>query len=343
MHLRFLCTPSVRAGLACAAFALGSAHADEVLRFGVQPSTQPIYIARAAGLLAPIEARFHVKIRFYNFSYGGPENQAMAAGDLDLASAGMGPAVVAAARLPAELLAITVLDQTAILVPADSPIHTLAQLKGKRIAYPGQGSQQYPLLLKALQMAGLGEHDVTLFKTKGSDVPTLVEDGSVDAGITWDPAVSEALASGKARVLAMAGAILPLKDGHYVGDGVYGRTAYVSAHPALVTAILGAIIQAERLVLAHPSRAVTMWSQQLGFPPQVIRYSLRDGISVYDADIVPNPGVLAEYTRFLQSARILEPGDKPHIAPQYAQAAEQARHGPGMRHAADATPAGAKS
>lgn len=330
MNLRSFRIPGAWACLACAATALGSAHADEVVRFGVQPATQPIYIARAAGLLAPIEARYHVKIRFYNFSYGAPENQAMAAGDLDLASAGMGPAVVAAARLPAELLGITILEQTAIIVPAASPIHALAQLKGKRIAYPGEGSQQYPLLLKALQQAGLTQSDVTLFKTKGSDVATLVEDGSVDAGITWDPHVSQALASGKARVLAKAENILPLKDGHYIGNGVYGRTAFVDAHPALVEAILGAIIQAERLVLAHPDEAVAMWSRQIGFPPQVIRYSLREGISVYDADIVPTPSVLDQYTAFLQAAHILQPGDKPRIAPQYAEHAEQA------------TPAGAK-
>ena len=334
MKLRSFRTPCVYAGLACAAAALGSAHADEVVRFGVQPATQPIYIARAAGLLAPIESRFHVKIRFYNFSYGAPENQAMAAGDLDLASAGMGPAVVAAARLPAELLAITILEQTAIIVPAASPIHTLAQLKGKRIAYPGEGSQQYPLLLKALQQAGLSKHDVTLFKTKGSDVATLVEDDSVDAGITWDPHVSQALASGKARVLAKAESILPLMDGHYIGNGMYGRTAFVDAHPALVEAILGAIIQAERLVLAHPDEAVAMWSRQIGFPPRVIRYSLREGISVYDADIVPTPSVLDQYTRFLQAAHILRPGDKPRVAPQYAEYAERAEQA--------ASPAGAK-
>lgn len=319
--------PRIWACLACVAAALGNAHADEVVRFGVQPATQPIYIARAAGLLAPIESRFHVRIKFYNFSYGAPENQAMAAGDLDLASAGMGPAVVAAARLPAELLAITILEQTAIIVPAGSPIHTLAQLKGKRIAFPGVGSQQYPLLLKALRQAGLDRQDVELFKTKGSDVPTLVDNGSVDAGITWDPHVSEALASGKARVLAKAQSIMPLKDGHYIGNGVYGRIDFVNAHPALVEAILGAIIQAEHLVLHHPAEAEAMWSREIGFPRKVIHYSLQQGISVYDADIVPSPDVLDQYTRFLQQAHILKPQDKPRIAPQYAEHAS--RHVPG--------------
>jgi ABC-type nitrate/sulfonate/bicarbonate transport system substrate-binding protein len=51
----------------------------------------------------------------------------------------------------------------------------VADLKGKKVAFPGEGSQQYPLLLKALSDVGLKADDVLLFKTKGSDIPTLLE------------------------------------------------------------------------------------------------------------------------------------------------------------------------
>jgi ABC-type nitrate/sulfonate/bicarbonate transport system substrate-binding protein len=278
-------------------------------------------VARAAGLLDPIEARYDVKIVFHSFSYGAPENQAMAAGDLDLASAGMGPAIVAAARLPAKLLGISILEQTAIIVPSDSPITAVAQLKGKRIAYPGQGSQQYPLLLKALKAAGLEEGDVELFKTKGSDVATLVESGGVDAGITWDPHVSRALASGKAKVLMKAEAILPLKSGHYIGNGVYGRTEFIDANPALVEDIMLAIIKAERLIIAEPDTAVDMWSKQIGFPREVIDYALKEGISVYDEDVAATPEMIEKYVGFLKEAGILKPEDSPKLAPEFAQRA----------------------
>lgn len=120
MFSRLLTRPARAAvGLALAAFAL-SASAAQVVNIGVQPATQPIYIAKAAGYLAPLEAKYNVTFAFHSFPYGAPENQAMAAGNLDLASAGMGPAVVASARLPAKLLGITILEQTAIVVPADS-------------------------------------------------------------------------------------------------------------------------------------------------------------------------------------------------------------------------------
>lgn len=297
------------------------AQAQEVVSFGVQPSTQPIYIAHEAGLLDPIEAKHDVIIEFESFAYGAPENQALAAGAIQLASAGMGPAIVAASRLPAQLLGISILEQTAVIVPTDSPITEISELEGANIAYPGRGSQQYPLLLKALDDNGLDESDVRLFKTNGSNVPGLVQDGSVDAGIVWDPHVSNALASGETRVLIKAEDILPLKAGHYIGNGVYGRTDFIEANPELTEDIMTAIIKAIEIVIDDPDRAIRMWSEALGFPEDVVRFSIEEGISVYNTDIVPTQETIESYTGFLKEAGILEADDNPQIAEAIARAA----------------------
>src|SRR5699024_3547278 len=121
--------------------------AQQTISYGVQPDTDPTFIAKALGLFKPIEEKYDVKIELRKFSYGAPENQAMAAGALQVASAGMGPATIAASRLPATLVAINILEQSAILVPTDSPLKSVCDLKGKSVSYPGDGSQQYPLLL----------------------------------------------------------------------------------------------------------------------------------------------------------------------------------------------------
>jgi ABC-type nitrate/sulfonate/bicarbonate transport system substrate-binding protein len=157
-----------------------------------------------------------------------------------------------------------------------------------------------------------------LFKTSGSQVSTLVEQGSADAGITWDPHISRALASGKARVLLKAEKILPLKSGHYLGNGFYGRTAFIDANPDLVREVMGAIIQAIDLINREPEKAIALWSKEIGIPAEVIRYSMKQGISVYDADIVPSEGPLAAYTSFLKEAGILQQSDTPKLAPEFA-------------------------
>lgn len=300
---------------------LATASATDTINFGTQPATMPIYIAREMGLLDKIEKKHDVKIEFKVFSYGAPENQALAAGELQIASAGMGPAIVAAARLPAKLLAISILEQTAIIIPVDSGIKSVAELKGKKIAFPGKGSQQYPLLVKALSDAGLSLDDVQLFKTKGSDVPTLLANKSVDAGITWDPHVSNALAAGTSKVLLKAEKILPIKAGHYIGNGVYAREDFIAARPELVQDLIGSIVEAIDFILANEEEAVKMWAKQIGFPEEVIRFALSEKISVYNRDVAPEASTIEAYTKFLKDADILKPDDNPKFDDSFAKKA----------------------
>lgn len=298
-----------------------TASSQATVNYGVQPATMPIYIARGLGLLDPIEKKHNVKIVFRNFTYGAPENQAMAAGELQMASAGMGPAIIAAARLPATLVAITILEQTAIIVPKDSPLKNVAGLKGKKIAFPGEGSQQYPLLLKALADAGLKQTDVTLFKTDGAQIPTLLQNKAVDAGITWDPHVSNALAAGHSKVLIKAEKIMPIMQGHYVGNGEYVHNDFLAKRPDIVQDLVTANVKAIAFILKDPKGAARMWAKQIGFPEDVINYSLSERISVYSLNVVPETTTIDAYAKFLKEAGILKADDNPKVDARFAQKA----------------------
>jgi len=269
-------------------------HAEKEVNIGVQPATQPIFIAKAAGYLEPIEKKYDVKFVFHSFSYGAPENQALATGAIDLASAGMGPAIIASARLPAQLLAITILEK---------------------------GSQQFPLLIKALSDAGLSIDDIQLFKTKGSNVAQLVTQKDVDAGITWDPHVSKALASGDAKVLIKAEKILPLKSGHYIGNGFYGRTEFIENNKDLVQELISSIVKAINLIKSEPEIAIDFWQKEIGFPKDVIAFSLNQNVSVYSTDIVPDASTISNFTKFLKDADILEAKDTPKFNESFAKKA----------------------
>ena len=309
--------------VAVAALALWASDgsAQQVVNYGVQPATMPIYIARELGLLDPIEKKHGIKIVFRNFAYGAPENQAMAAGELQIASAGMGPAIIAASRLPSTLVAITILEQTAIIVPKDSPLKSVAELKGKKVAFPGEGSQQYPLLLKALADVGLKESDIVLFKTDGAQIPTLLQQKSVDAGITWDPHVSNALAAGHSKVLIKAEKIMPIMQGHYIGNGEYVHNDFLAKRPEVVQDLVTANVRAIDFILRDPKAAAKMWSKQIGFPENVINYSLSEGISVYNRNVVPEKATIDAYAKFLKDAKILKPDDEPKFNASFAQKA----------------------
>lgn len=298
-----------------------SALSQETVNYGVQPATMPIYVAKALGLLEPIEKKHNIKIEFRSFASGAPENQAMAAGELQMASAGMGPAVIAAARLPATLVAITILEQTAIIVPHDSTVKGIADLKGKRVAFPGEGTQQYPLLLKALADAGLKVTDIQLFKTEGSQVPTLLQNKSVDAGITWDPHVSNALAAGHSKVLLKAEKILPILQGHYVGNGEYVHNDFLKKRPDVVQDLVTANVKAIDFILKDPKAAAKMWAREIGFPEATVNYSLEQKISVYSKNVIPTKEALDAYVKFLKEAKILQESDTPKIDASFAEKA----------------------
>ena len=208
-----------------------------------------------------------------------------------------------------------------LTVLKDGPIKSVAELKGKRIAFPGKGSQQYPLLVKALADAGLKVGDVELFKTKGSDVPTLLANKSVDAGITWDPHVSNALASGHSKVLLKAEKILPIKAGHYIGNGVYAREDFIAAKPALVQDLISSIVKAVDFILKNEDQAIKMWAEQIKFPEKVISFALKEKISVYNLDVAPEASTVEAYTKFLKDAGILKPEDNPKFDPSFAKKA----------------------
>lgn len=312
---------SYASAIAAALWLATPAMALDVVNFGVQPSTQPILVAHGAGYLKPIEEKYNIQIVLRSFSYGAPENQALAAGDLQIASAGMGPAMLAAARLPATLIAIDILDQTAILVPKGSKITKVAELKGAKIAFPGEGSQQYPLLIKALADVNLTVNDVQLVKTDGSQVANLLATKSVDAGITWDPHVSRALADGVATVLANSAQIMPIKNGHYVGNGTYVRDDFMKEHPDIVQDLTAALVKAIDLIVKDPDRAIDIWTKENDFPRPVIEYAVKQKISVFDRNIVPDKSTVDAYTAFLKKAGLLKETDNPKFETKFAEQA----------------------
>ena len=70
-----------------------------------------------------------------------------------------------------------------LLVPADSPVQTIMDLKGMKIGLPGIASPQGHALLRALEVAGMSPDDVELVNLPFPGVTQAIESGSVDAGI----------------------------------------------------------------------------------------------------------------------------------------------------------------
>src|ERR1700749_2585437 len=128
-------------------------------------------------------------------------------------------------------------DTQAIIVPKDSPIQTLADLKGKRVAF-GKGSSAHNLLVAALEKVGLTWNDITPAPLAPADPTAAFVKGSVDAWSIWDPYLALAELKENARVIAYD------KDVHKPYAFYIVGSDFVEKYPSLV-ARLDSVFAAE--------------------------------------------------------------------------------------------------
>jgi hypothetical protein len=86
-----------------------------------------------------------------------------------------------------------------------------------------------------------------------------------------------------------------------------------------------AIVKSIDLILTDQEKAIDMWSEQIGFSKDVIRFALTERISVYNRDIVPEASTLEAYTKFLKDAEILKPEDNAKFDDSFARKAMAAQ------------------
>lgn len=282
--------------------AVAQTQAPPLIRFGVQPSTQPPYIAREAGFFKEVEDRFKTKIEFYTFPFGGPQNIAFAAGELDFSQKGMAPCAVAMQRGKGKLVLINILEQTAIISLPE--VNSVADLKGKKVAHPGKGSQQYPLMLLALDRAGVKPEQVDLIRMDAVNMATALQKKELAAYIAWDPHTTKAVVGGFGKVLVRVETLMPLKAGHYLGEGVVVREEFAAKYSEVTRAVVQALVKANALIVDRPDDAVRMWSRTLGLDEKIIQFSLKNKMAVYIKDLVPDRAALKTYFEFLNKYEI---------------------------------------
>lgn len=156
-------------------------------------------------------------------------------------------------------------EWTALLVRKGSPYKTLADLKGKKIAYTaGTGSEVYTAQL--LKKAGLKKDDVTLVNLRPQDMLAALAAGSIDAFDSWEPHIANAKK-------ALGDKVTELDT-----KGVYSETfnivvmqPYLTEHPQTVEAFLAALIEAETWAKANPAEAVAIVAKAVGMKPDELQ------------------------------------------------------------------------
>jgi sulfonate transport system substrate-binding protein len=236
------------------------ARAQEVLRVGDQRGNARA-LMEAAGVLDGLPYR----LAWSEFPAAAPLLEALNAGAIDAGGVGDAPFTFAAAAgvpVKAFLAFRNRQDGLAILVAKDSPLRTVTDLKGKRIA-TNRGSIGHQVVLAALEEAGLPADSVTLSFLPPADAKIALASGSVDAWATWEPYTSTAELAGLARVV---------RDGNGITPGLSFAVASDAAlkdKRALLADFGERLARARAWALVDPAPYAAAWSKLIGLPEGV--------------------------------------------------------------------------
>lgn len=179
-------------------------------------------------------------------------------------------------------------EWTALVVPKNSPIRSLADLKGKKVAAT-KGTDPYLFLLRALQTVGLKRSDIEHVSLQHADGRAALEQGRVDAWAGLDPHMAAAELEGGARLLY-----------RNVGFNTYGflnvREDFLSTRANETARVIRAYERARAWTRANPSEAAKILSTEakVPLPVALLQVKLRSDFS--------NAQPTAEHLRALQLA-----------------------------------------
>ncbi|KAF1066806.1 MAG: putative aliphatic sulfonates-binding protein [Pseudomonas citronellolis] len=263
--LRALCGAAV----ALLAVASWAADAPAQLRIGYQKASLSLVLAKEHGLL---EKRFpQTQIQWIEFPAGPQMLEALNIGSLDLASTGDIPPIFAQAA-GADLLYVGVEppkpQAETVLVPSASTIHSIADLKGKRVAFQ-KGSSSHNLLLRLLQREGMSLADIQPLYLTPADARAAFAAGQIDAWAIWDPWYSALTLDGQARLLAN-GEGLGLSGPFYLST-----RGFAKQWPQVIDQALAVFNQAEALTRSDEAGSVAIMARITGLSQAVIAETFR--------------------------------------------------------------------
>ncbi len=250
--------------------------------------------------LAGQDAGTPYRAEWAEFAAGNVMLEAVAAGSLDLAySSEVPPAFAALSGNRIRIVAVIrgdVNEQT-VLVPKDSPVGSIADLKGKRVGYVRATTTHY-YLYRMLEQAGLKWSDIQPVNLSPADGQSAFRSGALDAWAIYGYSVPLARAAG-ARVLRTAQGILS-------GNYPYFTTAATLADPARRAALgdhLRRLARAFEWIDGHHAEYAAAQAPVIGVPEAAIR-TLLDNTSqprrlapVDDAAIASNQAVADTFVR----------------------------------------------
>ena len=190
----------------------------------------------------------------------------MKAGSVDFGHTGDSPPIFAqAAGVPLVYVAASTScpEASAIVVRVDSPIRTLADLRGKKVAFT-RGSSAHTMILRALASADLSIHDIESVYLSPADARAAFETGGVDAWSIWDPYLALVEHEGRGRAIASGEGLVPGREFYFASSN------FLSQHRGLIAILIRELNGLKNWAAENPEETSKLLAAQIGMAPKVL-------------------------------------------------------------------------
>jgi sulfonate transport system substrate-binding protein len=266
--LRCFAAAMVLAPIACTA---------ATVRIGYQKAASTLVLLKTHGTLEKKLAPLHVDVKWLEFAAGPQLLEGLNLGSIDFGYVGEVPpifALAAGAPLVYTAYELPTPEAEGILVPKDSPIRTIADLKGKKVAF-NKGSDVHWLVVKALEDAGLKYTDIQPAYLAPADARAAFQNGAIDAWAIWDPFFVAAQRQLGARVLTTAKGIVN-RHQYFVST-----RSFSEKNPEVVKILMQELGETGQWVRDNYAQAAKELAPIQGLEPDIVEASLRHYEHIY--------------------------------------------------------------
>ncbi|MDE1140746.1 sulfonate ABC transporter substrate-binding protein [Paraburkholderia tropica] len=281
------------ATLAGAALPAWAKYQPDQFRIGYQKAASTLVLLKANGALEKRLAPLGIKLTWNEFPAGPQLLEGLNVGAIDFGYVGEAPPVfaqAAGADFVYTAYEVPTPHAEGLVVGKQSPIKTVAELKGKKIAL-NKGSDVHWFLVALLQKNGIALSDIQPVYLAPADARAALQSGSIDAWAVWDPFLAAVEAQDGARLITDANGIAQ----HH--QFFLSQREFAQKRKDAIAIALDELGKTGQWVRANPAAAAAQLAPIQGLDATIIESGLKHYAHIYkpiDAEVIAQQQQIAD-------------------------------------------------
>jgi NitT/TauT family transport system substrate-binding protein len=202
------------------------------------------------------------------FSNGVEEMDAFTSGSIDIGYLGIAPALLKRINAETKIKIVAAVNYhgSAIVIPIDSSLNSISDLKSNIVAIPGYGTVQNILLNMALEQSGIDRNEVNMTQIGPWNMQVTLERGDIDAFIAWEPYPAKAVGEGQGKYLVKSSEIWK----NHPCCVLAVREDFLEDHRDIVEKVVKIHVNATNWIKANLNEAASIGAKWTGVEQSII-------------------------------------------------------------------------